>query len=345
MNQSRFQAVGGEARRALLFLLLSMAVPGLSAQPNENHWVVYDGIDGPGRGKHIVFVTGDEEYRSEEGMPMLARILAERHGFTCTVLFAVHPETGEIDPSLQTNIPGLEELASADLMVLFTRFRELPDEDMQHIIDYTNSGKPIIGLRTASHPFNYTRDPESPYAVYDFRSTAAGYEGGYGRMVFGETWVDHHGDHGSESTRGVVNGLLEDHPITNGIEDVWGPTDVYGIRDLPDDAEVVLYGQTLRGMQPDSPPNLEKSVMPIAWTRRYRTDNGDTARVFFTTMGAAVDLESEGLRRLLVNAVYWALDMDDAIPERANVDYIAPYAPTFFGFGGHKSGVKPANLR
>src|SRR5690606_32880070 len=86
---------------------------------------------------HIVFVTGDEEYRSEGGMPMLAKILAERHGFRCTVLFAVDPETGEVDPGEQTHIPGLEALETADLMVLFTRFRELPDADMQRIIDFT----------------------------------------------------------------------------------------------------------------------------------------------------------------------------------------------------------------
>lgn len=315
------------------------------AQSTDGPWVVYEGADGPGAGTQIVFVTGDEEYRSEEGMPMLAQILAERHGFTCTVLFAVDPDTGEIDPSLQTNIPGLDALESADLVVLFTRFRELPDDDMQRIVDYTESGRPIIGLRTASHPFNYTRNPDSPFAMYDYRSTAEGFEGGYGRVVFGETWVNHHGDHGSESTRGLVNGVYDDHPITNGVRDVWGPTDVYGIRELPADAEVVFFGQTLRGMQPHAPPNLNKSLMPIAWMRYYATADGDTSRVFFTTMGAAVDLKSEGLRRLLVNAVYWALELEAEIPARANVDYVRPYDPTFFGFDGHRQGVRPEDLR
>ncbi len=60
--------------------------------------VVYEGNQGPGKGKHIVFVTGDEEYRSEEAMPMLAQILAIRHGFKCTVLFALDPTDGTIDP-------------------------------------------------------------------------------------------------------------------------------------------------------------------------------------------------------------------------------------------------------
>ncbi len=309
----------------------------------EEPWVVYEGASGSGHGKHVVFISGDEEYRSEEALPLLAKILAVRHGFKSRVLFAVDPETGEIDPENQTAIPGLHHLATADLMVLFTRFRELPDEDMKYIVDYTNSGKPIIGLRTATHPFNYTRDETSPYYKYDFESNQP--EGGYGRLVFGETWVSHHGDHGVESTRGLINGLLAAHPILNGVEDVWGPTDVYGIRDLPADAQVLLYGQVLDGMEPGSPPNYDKSIMPIAWTRAYTGETGKTSRIFFTTMGASVDLESEGLRRLLVNAVYWAIGLEKEIPVEANVDYVGEYEPTFFGFGEHRRGLEPSDLQ
>ena len=75
-------------------LALAAITPALAAQ-----WVQYPGGEGPGAGKHIVFITGDEEYRSEEAMPMMARILSERHGFQCTVLFALDPETGESDPN------------------------------------------------------------------------------------------------------------------------------------------------------------------------------------------------------------------------------------------------------
>ncbi|NQT13212.1 MAG: hypothetical protein HQ582_10715, partial [Planctomycetes bacterium] len=100
----------------------------------DDSWIVFEGKEGPGCGKQIVFVTGDEEYRSEDSMPQLAKILAVRHGFKCTVLFAINKESGEIDPQTSDNIPGLEALQSADLMVLFTRFRELPDEQMKLII-------------------------------------------------------------------------------------------------------------------------------------------------------------------------------------------------------------------
>src|SRR5579872_4475079 len=70
------------------------------------------GKNGPGRGKRVVLISGDEEYRSEQALPQLARILAEHHGFDCTVLFAVDPADGAINPDRTDNIPGLETLDS-----------------------------------------------------------------------------------------------------------------------------------------------------------------------------------------------------------------------------------------
>ena len=305
----------------------------------KNEWVVYEGNEGPGKGKHIVLVSGDEEYRSEEALPMLGKVLAEHHGFTCTVLFAVNPETGEIDPEVQTNIPGLHHLESADMLVLFTRFRELPDEQMKYIVDYTNAGKPVMGLRTATHAFSYSRNLESPYAKYSFNSEA--FEGGYGRQVLGETWVNHHGHHGKESARGVIDDSMKDHPILKGVDDVWGPSDVYGITELTGDSQVLIHGQVLVGMEPTDAPKTDTSTMPMVWIKSYTGDTGNTCRVFNTTMGASVDLESEGLRRLLVNGCYWCMGMEAAIPDVSVVDYVGEYAPTFFGFGTFTKGVRP----
>jgi type 1 glutamine amidotransferase len=293
-----------------------------------------------------VLVSGDEEYRSEEVCPMLGKILAVRHGFTCTVLFAIDPESGAIDPAVQTHIPGLGALEEADLMVVFTRFRELPDQDMRHFDAYVQSGRPIVGLRTATHAFDYRRNPESPYARYSWDSAA--WPGGFGRQVLGETWVSHHGAHGRESTRGVVEPERAGHPVLRGVADVWGPTDVYTAQPPPD-AVVLLRGQVLDGMQPGAARlagSKNDPCMPIAWVRRFTGRAGVAARVFCTTMGAATDLESEGLRRLVVNACYWAMGLEDAIPAGgADVDYVGEYAPSPFGFGGAKRGVFPADHR
>lgn len=304
-------------------------------------WVVYEGDKGNGKGKHIVFLTGDEEYRSEEGMPMMGKILAKRHGFKCTVLFAIDPETGNIDPDNQTNLPGFEQIADADLLILFYRFREPNDEQMKIFEDYLESGKPIIGLRTATHAFNMKRNKTGPYAHYDFRSRT--WPGGFGQQVLGETWINHHGHHKREATRGLVNGMHQNHPTLKGVTDVFGTSDVYGIRNLEPAAQVLLYGATLIGMKPTDPVKLETSLMPLAWTLTYTGKSGNTNRVFCTTMGASVDLLSEDLRRLLVNACYWALEMEDRIPQKSNVDYVGTYNPTFYGFGTYKKGVKPAD--
>jgi type 1 glutamine amidotransferase len=307
----------------------------------DDRWIVLEGKDGPGKGKHVVLVTGDEEYRSEESMPQLAKILAVHHGFKCTVLFAVNKQDGTIDPETLDNIPGLEALETADLMVIFTRFRELPDEQMKHIIDYTNSGKPIVGLRTATHAFNYVKHKDSPYAKYSFQSSNP--KGGWGREVLGETWINHYGDHGRESTRGVVAQGMENHPIVRGCEDIWGPSDVYALTTLHGDCRPLVMGLVLTGMDPKDPPNTKKKPLPVAWIKSYTGSQGKAARVFTTTMGHGDDLKSEGFRRLLVNACYWGMGLEDQIPARAKVDLVGTYDPNPIGTGRHKKGLKPAN--
>ncbi len=307
----------------------------------ENPWVVYEGGDGPGKGKHIVLISGDEEYRSEEALPQLGKILAVRHGFKCTVLFAINPETGTIDPNNQTNIPGIEAVATADMIVMALRFRELPDEKMKYIDDFVNSGKPIMGLRTSTHAFNYRRNRDSIYAKYHFQNRE--WPGGFGRQVLGDTWINHHGGHKTESTRGVINDEFKDHPILRGVKDIWGPTDVYGVRNLTKKAKVLVHGQVLKGMKPDDPPNTNKAMMPLVWTKSYTGRSGKPSRIFCTTMGASVDLESEGLRRLLVNGCYWGLGMEDQIPAKTNVDIVGTFKPTFYGFKkSFAPGVKPS---
>jgi Trehalose utilisation. len=307
-------------------------------------WIRYDGGTGAGRGKHIVLISGDEEYRSEEAMPMLAKILSQRFGFTCTVLFAIDNATGCIDPTVLNNIPGLHHLSSAHLMILFTRFRELPDDQMKYIDDYLQSGKPVIGIRTATHAFNYKSRSSSKYARYSFRSTIKDWENGFGAKVLGDTWVAHHGIHGKEGTRALVNGIEQraGNPLLNGVKNIWVPSDVYTVEQMYNTpARVLLYGQCTSGMDSSAPVNLQKSIMPVAWTKNYSIRKGVTGKVFATTMGSSVDFLNEDLRRLLINACFWALDID--IPEKADVTIIGDYQPTMFGFNKFVKGTRPAD--
>jgi len=324
------------------FLLAAALLFVLPARASEG--VVFEGGAGPGHGRRIVFLAGDEEYRSEEGLPMLAKILAARHGFTCTVLFSINP-AGNIDPDCQTNMPGIQALDTADLCVMLMRFREFPDAQMKHFVDYVNSGKPIIALRTSTHAFAYSRNKNSPYAKYDWSNHE--WPGGFGQQVLGETWINHYGSHGKESTRGVVNQSLKDHPVLQGVTDLWWPSDVYEVKHRPPDDQVLVWGQVLTGMKPDDPPVAgpkNNPPMPVVWLREYKGDAGKTSKIVTTTAGAAVDLQNEGLRRLLVNACYWTLGLTDQMPAKADVAYVDAYTPSFFGFGKGKKGVKPSDL-
>ena len=326
---------------SMLMVVTCISLPGKAA--GDRPWVVYEGGAGPGQGKHIVFVTGDEEYRSEESMPMLAKILAVHHGFKCTVLFAINRESGEIDPLTLDNIPGLEALDTADLMVMFVRFRELPDEQMKHIMDYTNSGRPIVALRTATHPFFYRSRKDSPYAKWTWNNKDNEFKGGYGRQVFGETWISHYGDHQKESTRGLIAPGMEGHPIVRGVGEIWGPSDVYGLTTLHGDCKPVIMGYVLTGMKPDDKVNENKKPLPVAWIKSYTGESGKAARVFTTTMGHSGDFMDEDFRRLMVNACYWGLGMEDKIPAQGDVTIIGAYNPNNIGFGGFKKGLKPAD--
>jgi hypothetical protein len=327
--------------------LMLLFMTSIGRAQGADPWIVLDGSDGPGRGKHIVLVSGDEEYRSEEALPQLAKILATHHGFKCTVLFAVDPKTGMVNPMQKDNIPGLEALSSADLMIIFTRFRDLPDEQMKHIVDYVESGRPIIGIRTATHAFQIPRG--KTYSRYGFDSRE--WDGGFGRQVLGETWLNHHGKHGSQSTRGIVADGMDEHPIARGIDDgdIWGPTDVYGVKlPLPGDSEPIILGQVLTGMKADDNPAEGKQnnpMMPIAWTKTYTGKAGKPARVFTSTIGASQDMSSEGVRRMFVNASYWALGMEDKLPAKAKVDLVGEFRPSPFAFRGFVKDRRPEDYR
>jgi len=312
--------------------------------------VVLKGTSGPGQGKHIVLISGDQEYRSEETITQLAKILSHHHGFTCTVLYTVDPQTGTINPNIG-NIPGLQALENADLMVIFTRFLNLPDEQMQHIVDYLSRGKPVVGLRTATHAFNIPKGRK--YHKYSWNYNGEDYAGGFGRQVLGETWVAHHGAHGKEGTRGRIAPGQEKHPILRGIADgeIFGPTDVYTVRlPLPGDSTPIVLGEVTATLQPDSPPVPGKKndpMMPIAWVKTYRGEKGTAGRVFTTTLGASQDFANEATRRLIVNGCFWAVGLEEKIPQKTDVTVVGTFTPSPFRFKSPKEwqpGVKPADL-
>ncbi len=237
---------------------------------------------------HIVFVTGDDEYRSEITMPLIAELLGRKRAFECTVLYAVDPATGKPNPKYQKNIEGLEALKTADLAVFFLRFRALPDEQMKLILDYVNSGKPIVGLRTSTHAFRYPAGNKNEK-----------YNEKFGIEVFGQKWITHHG-HKSTTEVSIIPEMRQ-HPILRGIYGSFPCSSwLYHVTPLVGDCKPLLMGTAVDS---NKTGNQDKYPLtqPVAWTKTY---NG--ARVFFTTLGHPKDFEEYTVRRLLMNGIFWA---------------------------------------
>jgi uncharacterized protein (DUF885 family) len=310
--------------------------------------VTYPAKAGPGKGKHVVLLTGDEEYRSEEGLPMLAKILSQRHGFKTTVLFSLDPD-GTINPKNAASLSDPAALDSADAIIMLLRFRHWSDENMARFEARLNAGTPIIALRTSTHAFNGF-EKGSRWEPWNYNN-----QGGFGKRVLGETWLTHWGRHKVEATRGAIEDAQRDHPVLRGVSDVFGDTDVYEAYPPPD-ATILVRGVVLKELTPDSAPadsrkrratdkqeqGVNDPAMPVVWTRQYKNDGGTTNRILTSTMGSATDLENEGLRRLIVNGVYWGLGLD--VPARADVTYVDEYKPSFYGFDGFRKGLRPSDF-
>ncbi len=234
---------------------------------------------------HLVFVVGENEYRSEVSMPALAEVLAEHYGFRTTLLIDDVLQGGEAN-----SINGLEALETADLLVLYLRFRQLPDDQLALLQKYIDRGGPIVAFRTTTHAFAY--EDEDPRAVWwnDF-----------GARELGAPWIYHYGHEASTDATIVGN-----HPILTGVSPAFHVRSwTYHVRPdyPPKDAQVLVQG---RPVSPEGERGGAETVNPIAWTH---THSGG-GRVFTTTMGHPEDFSVSDFRRLVVNGVYWCLDRE-----------------------------------
>jgi type 1 glutamine amidotransferase len=233
----------------------------------------------------IAFVCGDHEYSGEATLPLFGQELAKRYGFRFDVI------KSEPDQNAETNIPGLERLAEADLAVFYLRWRRLPREQLNHIESYLKSAKPVLGLRTSSHAFNYPKgDPLESW-------------NGWASEVFGAPpgWnVDGHRHYGHQATTAVsLNAAQAKHPILAGVNAPFtAPSWLYHVlpKYPPSKAEVLLYGDAIN-------PNRPAERNPVAWT----WINNYGARSFYTSLGHPGDFALEPFQRLLTNAIHWGL--------------------------------------
>jgi type 1 glutamine amidotransferase len=238
---------------------------------------------------HVIFVIGESEYKSEQTLPAIARELEEKYGMRCTILLdknikdAWKPMVNE----RINDLPGLEALVTADLAVFYLRFRQLPEAQLKLIQAYLDAGKPVVGFRTSTHAFNYAEgDPLRRW-------------NSFGAEVLGAPWIYHYG-HTSSTDVSIIPAAAE-HPILKGLDREFHVRSwLYHIRPdyPPKEAQWLLMGKSV------GPSDRQERVdNPVAWT--YRTKAG--GRVFMTTMGHPEDFAVENFRRLVINAVHWAL--------------------------------------
>ena len=313
-------------------------------QSKNANTVVWEGKRGAGKGKHIVFIAGDHEYRGEETLPALARILAKNHGFKCTFIVTTDPKTGEIKPG-SNHITNLAALKTADLMVVALRFQRFPDAEMQHIEDYLDSGRPVLGVRTSTHGF---KGLKGKFAKYNEGYKGAGddWRFGFGEQILGEHWVGHFGRNHRQSSKVLLEETQKTHAILRGVNNAHAVSG--GYVGHPKEGSITLArGQVLDGMTLESPPTKNEKQQTrhsVAWVRHYQSGN-PKSRVFATTHGASEDILNDGYRRMLLNAHFWCLGMEDAIKADAPIDFVGPYHPATYSFGGYRRGVKPADIR
>ena len=214
---------------------------------------------------------------------------------------------------------------------------------MKHIVDYLESGRPVIGLRTATHSFAYPGNSHSKYKKYQLGQSRRGVRRGL-RSASPRRNLDHSScaQRSDEHPRRYRARRRRQphsarHRRSRNLGQHWRlwhpPAAVAELQPL-------LFGEVIEGGKPSGKPvagKLNNPMMPIAWTRSYSLRRGKTGRVFTTTMGSAADLQNAAFRRLLVNACYWAIGMAEKIPTKAQVDLVP--GPDFH------SGIKPAELQ
>lgn len=207
----------------------------------------------------VVMLSGSGEYKSAESLPAFARFLEGRFNVKATVLQAQGDK----------EIPGLEALEGCDVMLLFTRRIRLEGEQLERVKNYCLAGKPLVGVRTASHGIQ-------TWLALDKEVLGGNYRGHYGSGA--KQTVTLHPD-------------AKDHPVLAGVKDFASEYSLYKTGPLAADATLLLSATTPQAAAPE----------PAAWVREYKG-----ARIFYTSLGGPTDFENPSFRQLLTNALFWA---------------------------------------
>ena len=224
----------------------------------------------------VVFISAESEYKAAESCLGFAHELEMKYGLNCEILQGSITKRGKD----RNYISGMEALSKADLVLVFVRRRAFQAEQMKYLRDYVERGKPVIGLRTASHAFD--THGKAPNGHVEWRNFDAEVLGG-----------NYHGHYGRGPVTTVTEGGAKGHPILAGVRMPFASIgSLYEVSPLSRSAKWLLTGTI---------PNKEPE--PVAWTNTYKK-----SRVFYTSLGHPDDFKNPQFRRLLINAVFWAMD-------------------------------------
>ncbi|HEY2934611.1 MAG TPA: ThuA domain-containing protein [Acidobacteriota bacterium] len=250
----------------------------------------------------VVFVSGDHEYGSESTFPILSSELERRYRIQATVLKSYPDENAE------TNIPGLEALDTADLAVFFLRWRQLPEEQLDHIRKYLDSGRPVVAFRTTTHAFNYPKG----HVLEKWNGFAAEYLGappgwGKGHYHYGHTSSTDVSTAPAAATDAILKGVEKNFQVRSWLYHV--------LPYPPQEARVLLMGHSINPERKDAIDN------PVAWT----WTNKAGGKVFMTTLGHPEDFRVESFQRLVMNVIQWALGRRVPGKWAGKIDFNVPY--------------------
>lgn len=223
---------------------------------------------------HVVAVILEKEYRTNETVPAFG---LKSLGKTCKVSYVFGDEGN------WNSFPGIEVLNEADVMLLSVRRQVMPPQQMAVIRKHIESGKPVVGIRTASHAFSL-RGAQPPEGLVAWETFDAD--------VFGGNYSNHYGA-GPNVTVKVAEGAAQ-HPILEGVDvaKLEGTGSLYVVSPLAKSTKPLLIGTF------DTKPSE-----PIAWTNQTKFGG----KAFYTSFGHIGEFEQEPFNKMLSNAVQWAL--------------------------------------
>jgi len=230
-----------------------------------------------GGAPHVVMLIGEREYETEKTLTVFAKENLSQ--YRTTFVFA--------DPSDRNRFPGIQAVASADVLIVSVRRRTLPKEQLDFVRNYVASGKPVLGIRTASHAFTL-RNQKPPPGLDSWPE--------FDKVAFGGNYSNHYGndlkvklaavDRVSDQSASLLAGIDMNNQLESG-------GSLYRVSPLSAGTQVLINGKV-----------VGHDAEPVAWTFRRR----DGGKSFYTSLGHVDDFSGNVLPHLLRNVIAWSLE-------------------------------------